>query len=819
MYKVEYLTEIKKLFILKLLILHIRIVRFILPVLILVLNLQKSDAQLCTGSLGSPVVNITFGSGYVTPGSIPGFTTTYPYAGTNCPIDGTYTIASNSPYCFGGTWWTLNTDHTPNSVNGNMMIVNSSSIPSDFFIDTVSGLCSGTVYEFAAWLLNLNVPSACGGNPVKADITFSIETVSGTVIQQYQTGSIPLANSVQWKQYGFYFTAPANTGTVVIRMRNNAPSGCGNDVAIDDITLSPCGPLVKTFTSLGSNHINTCDNDTTHYIFTSSVSSGFSNIQYQWQVSNDTAKTWTDIPGAVNDNYILSTNAVGSFLYRLTVANGTSITISDCRVISDTIFYNRNVSPVSNLIKSFNVCTGDTIIQNGNAAYNYQWIGPSLFSSTLSSITLQNITVAEDGKYYVSISNSVGCITTDSFSLHVTKKPVAWTIPETSVCLGDTFALKGGGGVTYSWIPANYLLTPNDSITKAFPKDTTVYTLLATNGICSDTQSVRINVLTKPVSNLTKSFNVCTGDTIIEKGDPLLLYQWSGPASFSSTLSTVTLQNITMSEVGNYWAKISNAVGCFTSDSFYLHVNKKPVAWAIADTGICEGDTIVLKGGGGVNYSWKPATNLLTPNDSTTKAYPLNAITYILYATNGICSDTQSVHVEVWQRPTAYIAPVLPIYNGQTTLLSGQVSGTDISYNWTPLLAITNQNTLTPTISPDTTTTYYLTVKSIHDCGIAIDSVLLQIEKLMQTLLIPNSFSPNGDGVHDYWEIGNISSYSNAEVKIFDRNGNIIYHAPNNFIRWDGTFKGNPVPMGTYYYLIDLHINQPVISGWVFLIR
>ena len=796
-----------------------RIKQIALIIIVLLINTVVLNAQLCSGSLGSPVVNITFGSGYVTPSSIPGFTTTYPYVGSSCPLDGYYTIMSSSPYCFGGTWWTLNTDHTPNSVNGDMMIINASNAPSDFFIDTVSGLCGGTTYEFASWILNLNVPSACGGNPVKGDVTFSIETTGGSVIQQYQTGSIPLANSAVWKQYGFYFNAPANTGSVVIRMRNNAPGGCGNDLAIDDITLRPCGPMVKTTTSLGSNHIKSCDNDTTHYTFSSAVSTGFSNIQYQWQLSSDTGKTWNDIPGATNYNYILSTNSVGYFLYRLTVANGTSINISDCRVVSDTIFYTRNVSPTSSFIKNFNVCTGDTITQNGNSSYTYQWTGPAAFSSTKSTITIQNITVAEDGKYVATISNAAGCSIIDSFYLNVTIKPIAWTIPETNICSGDTITLQGGGGGVYSWTPANYLLNPNDSVTKAYPKDSTVYTLLAQNGNCSDTQTVRINVLAKPTSNLIKNFKVCTGDTIVEKGDPTLIYQWTGPSAYNSTLSTITIPGITMSEAGNYIAKISNAIGCFTTDSFYLNVFKKPIAWAIADTGICLGDTIVLKGGGGVTYSWTPTTNLVNPNDSITKAYPSNTVTYTLYANNGICSDTKSVNIVVWQRPTAYIAPVLPVFSGQSIMLSGQVSGTDISYSWSPLQYLTNQNTLSPLVSTDSSTTFYLTVKSIHDCGIAIDSVLVQFEKPMQTLLIPNSFSPNGDGNHDDWIIGNLSTYVNADVKIFNRNGNLILHFPKNFLKWDGKINGSPVPIGTYYYLIDLHINQPVISGWLLVLR
>jgi len=952
-------------------------IKFKLTVIIgiLLLRVYSLNAQLCTGSLGSPVVNITFGSGNVSPSSISGFSTTYTYVPSSCPLDGNYTIMSNSPYCFGGTWWTLNTDHTPNSVNGDMMIINASNAPSDFFIDTVSGLCGGTTYEFAAWILNLNVPSACGGNPVKGDITFSIETVGGTVIQQYKTGSIPVANSALWVQYGFYFTAPANSGTIVIRMRNNAPGGCGNDLAIDDITLRPCGPLVKTATSLGSNHINDCDNDTTHYTFSSTVSSGFSNIQYQWQLSTDTGKTWNDIPGAVNNSYYLATNTIGDFEYRLTIAEGTSINISDCRVISDTIFYNRYVSPTSSLIKSFNVCIGDSIIEKGDSTLLYQWTGPSAFSSTQSTITIHNITVSEAGKYFASISNMVGCSTTDSFMLNITSKPVIPIIPTQNICLGDTAILRGGGGTgIYSWTPATYLLTPNDSVTKAFPLDSTTYTLLATNGICSSSQLVHINVLARPSSNLIRSFNICTGDSILEKGDSTLLYQWTGPSSFSSTQSTITIQSITVAEAGKYLAIISNSVGCttsdsfvlnvttkpvvwtisgkniclgdivtlsggggtgnyywtpatylltpndsvtkafpidsttytlhatngicsdsqtvlinvrprpvsnfskylnecsgdtilvkgdstlfyqwtgpnayssflstifiagismsdagtytaivsnsagcFTKDSFNLQVNKTPVAWAIADTAVCQGDTILLQGGGGTSYSWKPAISLLTPNDSSTKAYPSNATTYTLYVTNGICTNSKTVQVGVWQNPSSFIAPVLPIYLGNSTALSGQISGTDVSYSWSPLMYLTNPNTLSPlVVLPDTSTMYYLTVKSNHDCGLATDSVLVQVNKPMQPLLIPNTFSPNGDGIHDTWIIGNIDTYPNADVKVFNRDGNIVYYSPQNFNSWDGKIHGSPVPMGTYYYLIDLHNSQPVISGWLLIIR
>ena len=117
-------------------------------------------------------MNITFGTGYVNPNSIPGFKTNYTYLNTVCPNDGQYTIASSSPSCFGNNWWALTEDHTPNDINGNMMIVNASYNPGDFCVDTVDGLCNAVTYEFAAWLLNLMIKP----NSILPNITFSIET-------------------------------------------------------------------------------------------------------------------------------------------------------------------------------------------------------------------------------------------------------------------------------------------------------------------------------------------------------------------------------------------------------------------------------------------------------------------------------------------------------------------------------------------------------------------------------------------------------------------------------------------------------------------
>ena len=96
-------------------------------------------AQLCQGSLGDPVVNITFGSGS-NPGPPLGSTTNYTYIANICPNDGYYTIANSTHNCFNDTWYSVPEDHTPGDTNGYMMIVNASYQPGDFIVKQVDGL-------------------------------------------------------------------------------------------------------------------------------------------------------------------------------------------------------------------------------------------------------------------------------------------------------------------------------------------------------------------------------------------------------------------------------------------------------------------------------------------------------------------------------------------------------------------------------------------------------------------------------------------------------------------------------------------------------
>jgi gliding motility-associated-like protein len=124
-------------------------------------------------------------------------------------------------------------------------------------------------------------------------------------------------------------------------------------------------------------------------------------------------------------------------------------------------------------------------------------------------------------------------------------------------------------------------------------------------------------------------------------------------------------------------------------------------------------------------------------------------------------------------------------------------------------------SSLTPLANPAVTTTYTLTVTS-RDCGIATDSVLVTF---YPKITIPNTFTPNNDGINDIWDIRKLSNYPDSSVMVFNRYGQQVFQSTGYPKPWDGVFNGSPLPVGTYYYIIDLKDTEPKIAGWVLLVR
>ncbi|WP_295718013.1 beta-propeller fold lactonase family protein [Mucilaginibacter sp.] len=96
---------------------------------------------------------------------------------------------------------------------------------------------------------------------------------------------------------------------------------------------------------------------------------------------------------------------------------------------------------------------------------------------------------------------------------------------------------------------------------------------------------------------------------------------------------------------------------------------------------------------------------------------------------------------------------------------------------------------------------------------------ILTIEPSLSLLSIPNTFTPNGDGINDTWDVKYLDYYPKATVIIFNRWGEKVFSSVGYPIPWDGTYKGTALSSGTYYYIIDPKNEQSVFSGWLAIIR
>lgn len=383
---------------------------FFFPGILILSGTIQGYGQLCNGSLGDPVINITFGSGSGTGGYAP--PSAYTYTASSCPDDGYYTITNRTSGCFGNSWHTVNNDHTG---NGNFFLVNASFTPGDFFVSTVTDLCPNTTYEFAAWVMNVMNRSG-----IRPNLTFRIESTSGIILQSFSTGDIPETGGPQWVQYGFYFTTPLANAAIVLRITNNAPGGNGNDLALDDITFRPCGPTITSSVIGYSDTIDVCEGETRNYSFTSDISSAYVAPVYQWQSSNDSGKTWRDIPGATSINYQVGPVNPGAYWYRLAVTELSSAGIKACRIASDTIIINVRPKPLVNAGPDRVMFMGDSIKMAATVTGDdpvYRWSPGNFLSdpASLSAIARPPNEIT----YSLDALSSFGCTRSDAMTIKV----------------------------------------------------------------------------------------------------------------------------------------------------------------------------------------------------------------------------------------------------------------------------------------------------------------------------------------------------------------------------------------------------------------
>ncbi|MCX2575345.1 T9SS type B sorting domain-containing protein [Pedobacter sandarakinus] len=558
------------------------------------------SAQECNGALGDPVVNFNFGSGTSTIGPSLGSVTNYKFI-NGSPDDGQYTIAKNT---FGmhnePRGWHQITNHTPNDPNGYMMVVNASFTSDIFYQTNLPPLCSGTTYEFAAWVINILNYSG-----IKPNVTFQIETRGGQILKTYNTGDIPERTSPTWIKYSTVFTTGSETD-LVLKIINAGQGGIGNDIALDDITFRACGPIItSTVNNVSTDHFSLCEGESDTFAIKADVSTGvYANPRYQWQLNNGNG--WNDIAGANTTAYLAEFLQAkpGSYQYRLVVAEAENINSPNCRVASSPISILVNPTPVAVATNSGPACLGQNIQLSATGGTSYEWVGPN-FTSNLQNPTLPNADFSMAGTYTVTVTQN-GCTATASTTISVFPPVEISTSEDTvTICEGTAIPLMASGGTTYQWSPAIGL--SNDRIANpiASPKDTTTYTVTVSNGGCFETATITVNVVKNAIANAGADQKIISGQSVILDGKLSGDYEtfyWT-PSDYLDDPNSLTPTASPPTDI-TYTLNATTKLGCsMSSDAVFIRVYPKIV---IPNTFSPNGDS--------VNDTWNIPAAAAFPN-------------------------------------------------------------------------------------------------------------------------------------------------------------------------------------------------------------
>ena len=447
-------------------------------------------------------------------------------------------------------------------------------------------------------------------------------------------------------------------------------------------------------------------------------------------------------------------------------------------------FCNNHFSDTINVVKAtfyFNVgkdtsiCKNDSVIIKATAGFNnYVW--DPLYNLKTISDSIVFVFPKIDTTYFVTASKWVGCTVSDSIHIHVFQFPDINLGNDTSICKGDSLVLDAGKGFN------QYLWNTGASSQTLHVNQIGTYSVSASlrNG-CVTNDSIRVlNIIPLPIFSLGRDTTLCENQQ--------LSYNFTLPGASYLWSNGLTSPFITITKQGKYWLRVTQQ-GCSTNDSINVQYGASPYLKLPLDTTLCDFATLKLNAqqlNGNANYLWQ--------DGSTTPTYTVDKPgAYIVKVKLGNCVGADTCIVKYLYSPP--ITATVDSIKCVNDIINIDLSFPESNYLWQDLNS-------TPTYSIVNPGIYYCTVSNY--CGSVVDSFKIQNKICECDLQVPNVFSPNGDGVFEYFvpKLNCIPHF--YHLVIFDRNGQIVFETYDYNNYWDGKYNKKPVPIGEYYYIIKV---------------
>jgi gliding motility-associated-like protein len=650
---------------------------------------------------------------------------------------------------------------------------------------------SGTVYQgvcsctWSGSVLNTNANAWSSGTDLDCDvgvfkIDFEVPTVTAAAFASPGTsGCLPFTvNFTYTGQDAEQFSWDFGDGSSSTVMN---PNHTFTETGSFDITLIASSPNTCNIADTFYLQIDVLDGNTT--LQDTAICEGVTTIFLDATTLN-AQYTWQD--GSTGATYPVTNTGV----YWVEVDIGT------CSRIDSFI-----VSAATNLDldlgDDFSVCDQSSFTVQPNVS------GPVesyLWSSGSTASTLQ---INQSGTYSLWVTDTVGCVMEDEVNVLFGTTPQFDLGEFDTLCLGETITLDVSmPDVTYLWQDGS--TSPTYTVSSSG-----IYSVTLNNNGCTSSDDANIVYFNQPVYNAYSTNIVCSGEcngTLVFETDVanlLLLWEDGSNAPLRENLCE-----------GDYSLTITDEEGCTYEENFTI-LNPDPLDFSLsAAPVICYGDgngiieVIGLSGG-------FPPYQFIINGDTFPDTTPLDNFSggsyEFIVSDSGGCTLGDTVFI--YEPPYIYLfaGDDRRVDLGDTVHVNGYVyPSSDQELSWSPITQfIACLDCPKPVVQPIETIQHVFTaVDSITGC-VRSDSVWLYVDKVRE-VYIPNAFSPNFDGVNDFFMI-----YAGPGVqqinsfKIFDRWGELIIQLnnfqPNDFhYGWNGTFKGQDMNNAVFVYVAEI---------------
>ena len=589
--------------------------------------------------------------------------------------------------------------------------------------------------------------------------------------------------------------------TMQLIVRSNG--GCSDTISKNIIVKGPTGSLSYTplqVCSPGKISYTAKANNAVNYIWDfSDGTTIFSN--------HDTTSHIYLTPGNYIPKVILKDGSGCS------VAIAGSDTVKITGVVTNILFANRLICDSGYVSFSDSTIANDVVI-------SYKW---DFGDGTTSALASPSHLYTATGVYSVGliVSTPTGCTDTAFIPdcIKIARSPRIKITGDSSACEPAQFTFQGTlavpdtSSIQWSWVFAN----GNTAIGQAPPQQAFgtpgVYkvklTAVSSEG-CTDTAAAQAIVHANPIVDAGPDMTICKNQSYTLTASGASTYSWlpGNVLSCQNCASPVVNPQVKTT----YHVVGTSASGCTNKDSVTIDVRQPFIMTVTNNDTICVGETVSLGASGADTYNWTPAVWLSNAGSASPTSRPDTSITYMVVGRDnvGCYKDSAFVKIKVYQIPTIEITngDKLNLQIGSTVKLNTRYSPDVTNLLWSPSLGLSCVTCSDPITSTREDVTYMVTATNAGNCK-ASDKIAVTMICQNANVFIPNTFSPNGDGMNDAFYprgagLGNIRSF-----RIFNRWGQMVFQklnfsANDPNLGWDGKLNGIPAQPDVYMYVMEV---------------